>query len=163
MRPIAHDDPVVFATKTALRTLGRRVLALDQEKNALDGLLGDLVQEVAPGLLELYKSESTPPPPWSPPATTPIGCAARRPGPTCAGCRPSSSSQVTRLRLNRRGDRGANSALWGVGPPPACDPIPHPRTHGPAPSLQAPRSKPEIIRALKRVGCRPQAHKHLPR
>ena len=47
MRPPAHGDPVVSATKTALRTLGRRVLALDAEKNALDGLLSELVQEVA--------------------------------------------------------------------------------------------------------------------
>ena len=49
MPPPAHGDPVVSATKTALRTLGRRVLALDAEKNALDGLLSELVQEVAPG------------------------------------------------------------------------------------------------------------------
>ena len=32
LRPRPGGDPVTFATKTALRTLGRRVLALDDEK-----------------------------------------------------------------------------------------------------------------------------------
>jgi hypothetical protein len=36
MRPNPDGDPVVFATKTALRILGRRVLELDAEGKQLD-------------------------------------------------------------------------------------------------------------------------------
>ena len=53
-RPRADSDPVVYATKTALRILGRRVLALDDEKALLDGLLGQLVTETAPALLGVF-------------------------------------------------------------------------------------------------------------
>ena len=54
LRPRAGSDPVTFATKTALRTLGQRVLALDEEKVLLDELLGKLVRDTAPSLLELH-------------------------------------------------------------------------------------------------------------
>ena len=54
LRPRPGGDPVVFATKVAVRTLGRRVLALDDEKAYLDELLGELVMATAPGLLALY-------------------------------------------------------------------------------------------------------------
>ena len=36
------------ATKTALRILGRRVLALDEEKARIDALLAPLVTQTAP-------------------------------------------------------------------------------------------------------------------
>ncbi len=54
MRPRADADPVTYATKTALRTLGRRVLELDAERNELDRLLDNLLADTAPGLLSLY-------------------------------------------------------------------------------------------------------------
>jgi hypothetical protein len=38
LRPPPGGDPVITATKTVLRILGRRVLALDEEKAALDEL-----------------------------------------------------------------------------------------------------------------------------
>ena len=41
------------ATKTALRILGRRVLALDEEKARLGALLSELVTQTAPDLLTL--------------------------------------------------------------------------------------------------------------
>ncbi len=47
-------DPVITATKTALRILGRRVLALDEEKARIDALLTPLVTRTAPGLLTLH-------------------------------------------------------------------------------------------------------------
>lgn len=54
LRPRAGSDPVTFATKTALVTLGRRrVLALDEEKERLEVLLAELVTKTAPSLLEL--------------------------------------------------------------------------------------------------------------
>jgi transposase len=54
LRPRAGSDPVSFATKTALASLGRRVLALDDEKARLDALLSELVSDTAPSLLSLH-------------------------------------------------------------------------------------------------------------
>ena len=48
LRPRPGSDAVIVATKTALRILGRRVLALDAEKAALDQLLVGLVTATAP-------------------------------------------------------------------------------------------------------------------
>jgi transposase len=54
MRPRSGADPVSFATKTALRALGRRVLELDAERKEIDKLLAQLLAQTAPALLELY-------------------------------------------------------------------------------------------------------------
>ena len=54
LRPRPGGDAVMVATKTALRTLGRRVLALDDEKATLDELLVELVTATAPGLLGVH-------------------------------------------------------------------------------------------------------------
>ena len=117
MRPSAPRDPVVFATKTALRSLGRRVLALDAEKSALDGLLSDLVQEVAPGLLELHGiGVDTAAALLVTAGDNPDRLRCEAAWAHLCGVSPieASSGKVTRLRLNRGGDRQANSALWGV-------------------------------------------------
>jgi transposase len=45
-------DPVV-ATRIALRSLARRILELNDEIAQLDDLIGPLVRELAPGLLQL--------------------------------------------------------------------------------------------------------------
>ena len=52
----------------------------------------------------------------SPPATTPAGCAPRQVSPRCAAPAPvdASSGKQRRHRLNRGGDRPANSALWRI-------------------------------------------------
>src|SRR5205823_6153046 len=56
LRPSQREgaDPVLMATKTALRILGRRVLALDEEKARIDALLSELVTQTAPELLTLH-------------------------------------------------------------------------------------------------------------
>ena len=54
LRPRADAGPVIFVTKTAMRTLSRRVAVLYQEKLDLDELLGKLVAETAPELLALH-------------------------------------------------------------------------------------------------------------
>ncbi len=54
LRPRAGGDPVVFATKTALSLLGHRVLVLDAERERLNLLLGELVKDTAPQLLEIH-------------------------------------------------------------------------------------------------------------
>ena len=48
LRPRAAGDSVMSATKTAIRILGRRVLALDAELAAIDALLAPLVAATAP-------------------------------------------------------------------------------------------------------------------
>jgi transposase len=53
MRPRAGADSVIHATKTALRALGRRVLALDAETAAIDRLLTQLLREGHQDLLSL--------------------------------------------------------------------------------------------------------------
>jgi len=47
-------NPVMTATKTALRLSGRRMLALDEEKARIDVLLSALVTQTAPDLLTLH-------------------------------------------------------------------------------------------------------------
>src|SRR5207237_10932973 len=56
LRPRAGSDAITFATKTALSTLGRRVLALDEEKDRLNVLLPELAGKAAPSPLALPRS-----------------------------------------------------------------------------------------------------------
>jgi transposase len=163
MRPRADADPVVFATKTALRTLGQRVLALDEEKSALHGLLGELVQEVAPGLLELHGvGVDTAAALLVTAGDNPDRLRSEAAWAHLCGVSPieASSGKVTGRRLNRGGDRQANSALWGVVITRLRS---DPRTQAyMARRLDEGRSKPEIIRVLKRYVAR-EVYKQLPR
>src|ERR1700681_2016163 len=54
MRPRVTGDPVAYATKTALASLGRRVQVLDEEASHLDETLAELVMTTAPKMLELF-------------------------------------------------------------------------------------------------------------
>ena len=165
MRPSAtHRDPVVFATKTALRSLGRRVLALDAEKSALDGLLSNLVQEVAPGLLELHGIGVDTAAALLVTAGDNQGTAALRGslGASVAGCRPSRPLRARSPACGSEPRRRPPSQLGPVGRrhhPPAIR-SPHPGLHGPP--LEEGRSKPEIIRVLKRYVAH-EVYKQLPR
>jgi transposase len=117
MRPRAGTDPVVHATKTALRTLGQRALALEAEMDQIDVLLGQLIRDHWEDLLAVYG----------------VGIDSAAALLVAAGDNPerlrseaawahlcgvapieASSGKVTRLRLNRGGDRRANSALWHI-------------------------------------------------
>ncbi|HAM02189.1 MAG TPA: IS110 family transposase [Acidimicrobiaceae bacterium] len=163
MRPRAGSDPVAVATKTALVVLGKRVLALDEEKKQLNGFLKELVEKTAPGLCSLYgvgvdsaasllvaagdnperiKSESS----WA----------------HLCGVAPiqASSGKVTRYRLNRGGDRQANAALWVIvltrmGSDPRTRAYVERRT-------KEGLSKGEVMRILKRYVAR-EVFKYLPR
>jgi transposase len=113
-RPGGRTD-VPGATKIALRMLARRALALAEEIRALDLLLDPIVEELAPELL------------------TGVGCEVAGALLVAAGDNPqrlrseagfanlcgvspldASSGKQQRHRLNRGGDRQANSALWRV-------------------------------------------------
>jgi transposase len=119
LRPSQREgaDPVMAATKTALRILGRRVLALDEEKARIDALLSELVTQTAPELLTLHGVGIDT-------AATLLVTAGDNPGRLRSEAAwahlcgtapiPASSGKVTRWRLNRGSDRQANCALWGI-------------------------------------------------
>jgi transposase len=154
---------VVFATKTALRTLGRRVLALDEEKAVFDELLGELVVGTAPGLLGLHGvGVDTAAALLVASGDNPDRLHSEAAWAHLCGVAPiqASSGKVTRWRLNRGGDRQANAALWNIVITRLRS---DPRTQAyMARRLEEGRSKPEIIRVLKRYVAR-EVYRHLPR
>jgi len=154
---------VSFATKTALAILGRRVLALDDERERLNALLAELVAETAPSLLTLHGVGVDT-------AATLLVAAGDNPARLrseaawahLCGVAPieASSGKVTRYRLNRGGDRQANTALWGIVIT-RLRSDPRTQTYMER-RLKEGRSKREIIRILKRYVAREVYH-HLPR
>ncbi|HSS92183.1 MAG TPA: IS110 family transposase [Streptosporangiaceae bacterium] len=154
-------DTVGYATRIALRELGRRATFLGGQLARLDELIVPLVTARAPGLLALYgigpdsaamllvaagdhperlRSEAA----WAHLcATAPI---------------PASSGKTVRHRLNPGGDRQANHALWQIV-------ITRMSSHPPTRAYVARRSKEglskkEIIRCLKRYAAR-EVYPHL--
>jgi transposase len=155
MRPREGSDPVIFATKTSLRSLGRRALALQAEIDSMDKLLGRLIGEHHEDLLSLYgvgvqsaalllvaagdnpqrmKSEAA----W-----------ARMCGVTPMEA---SSGKVIRHRLNPGGNRQANSALWHIVLT-RMSSDPRTRAYVERRTKEG-KSKKEIIRVLKRYVAR---------
>ena len=115
-RPGAKRD-IVSLTKLSLRMLARRAITLEEEITELDAILKPLVKETAPELV----------------ATLGIGTDAASALLVAAGDNPerlrneaafahlcgvspieASSGKQHRHRLNRSGDRQANSALWHI-------------------------------------------------
>jgi transposase len=153
---------VGYATRIALRELGRRAEFLDDQLGRLDELIIPLVTARAPALLALHgvgpdtaallliaagdhperlRSESS----WAHLCgVAPI---------------PASSGKVSRNRLNRGGDRQANHALWRIvitrlGSRPG-----HPATRAYVERrTKEGLSKKEIIRCLKRYVAREVYH-----
>jgi transposase len=116
LRPGTLDDPL-SATKMALRTLACRHQSLEAEVKALDAALGSLVAKAAPGLLALFGMG-----PESAGALlvaagdNPERLRSEAAFSMLCGSSPleASSGKVKRHRLNRGGDRQANSALYHV-------------------------------------------------
>jgi transposase len=164
LRPRPERDAVSYATKLAMRSLGQRVLGIDEEIARLEVVLGELVTATAPGLLGLYGVGVD---------TAAILCVAAGDNPQrvrseaawahLCGVAPleATSGKVTRRhRLNRGGNRQANHALWRIvftrlGSDART------RTYV-ARRLDEGRSRPEIIRILKRYVAR-ETYRHLPR
>jgi transposase len=163
MRPRAGTDPVVYATKTALRALGVRALALETETKKIDALLEELIREHWEDLLSLYG----------------VGIDSAAALLVAAGDNPdrlrseaawahlcgvapieASSGKVTRLRLNRGGDRQANAALWHIVTT-RMSADPRTRAYVERRTKEG-RSKKEIIRVLKRYVAR-EVYYYLPR
>jgi transposase len=158
LRPRPGDVPG-YATRVALRELGRRAQFLSAQLERLDELTGPLVTARAPGLLSLYgvgpdtaallliaagdhperlRSESS----WAHLCgVAPI---------------PASSGKVSRHRLNRGGNREANHALWRIVITRLSS---HPATRAYADRRSKEGlSKKEIIRCLKRYVAREVYH-----
>lgn len=163
LRPRLGGDPVMAATKTALRTLGRRVLALDAEVTHIDELLAELVTATAPELIALHGvGVDTAAALLVTAGDNPDRLRSEAAWAHLCGVAPipASSGKVTRYRLNRGGDRQANSALWRIVITRMSSDA---RTRAyVARRVEEGRSKGEIIRVLKRYVAR-EVYRHLPR
>jgi transposase len=154
-------DAVGYATRIAVRELGRRAEFLDGQLGRLDKLILPLVTTRAPGLLALYGIG---------PDTAALLLIAAGDHPErlrseaawahlCAVAPiPASSGKVTRHRLNPGGNREANHALWRIV-------ITRMSSHAPTRAYVERRSeqglsKKEIIRCLKRYVAR-EVYRHL--
>lgn len=152
---------VGYATRIALRELGRRAEFLDGQLGRLDELIVPLVTARAPGLLALFGVG---------PNTAALLLIAAGDHPErlrseaawahlCAAAPiPASSGKVTRRRLNPGGDRQANHALWRIvftrmGSHAATRAYVKRRT-------EEGKSKAEIMRCLKRYVAR-EVYPHL--
>jgi transposase len=154
-------EVVGYATRMALRELGRRVEFLDGQLERLDELIVPLVTARAAGLLALYGvGHDT--------AAKLLIAAGDHPGRLrseaawahlCAAAPiPASSGKVTRYRLNPGGDRQANHALYRIVITRMSS---HPATRAyVARRSKEGLSKKEIIRCLKRYVAR-EVYPHL--
>jgi len=154
-------DVAGYATRVALRELGRRAVFLDGQLERLDELIVPLVTARAPGLLALFGIG---------PNTAALLLIAAGDHPErlrseaawahlCAAAPiPASSGKITRHRLNPGGDRQASHALWRIaftrmGSDAATRAYVERRT-------KEGKSKAEIIRCLKRYVAR-EVYPHL--
>ncbi len=159
--PPRPGSTVGYATRIALRELGRRAEFLDTQLGRLDELIVPLVTAHAPGLLALYGVG---------PHTAALLLIAAGDHPErlrseaawahmCAAAPiPASSGKTVRHRLNPGGNRQANHALRRIvftrmGSHPATRAYVERRT-------QEGKSKKEIMRCLKRYVAR-EVYPHL--
>ena len=129
MRPRVGQDPVTFATKSALRTLGQRALALQEEMKTIDGLLGQLVREHWEDLLSLYGvGVDTAAALLVAAGDNPERLRSETAWAHLCGVAPieASSGKVIRLRLNRGGPPSQRSLVAHRHDPDELRP-PHPR------------------------------------
>lgn len=154
LRPGILDGPMA-AAKRALRSLARRILALEQEIEELCADLDLLTQSVCPALRQTYGIGIDS-------AATLLTAAGDNPerlrsdAGFAALCGvsplPASSGKTNRHRLNRGGNRQANAALHRIA-------VVRLRWHEQTQAYAARRteeglSKPEILRCLKRFIAR---------
>ena len=164
MKPRKGSDPVTFTTNVVIRDLARRITALNVEMKQIDRTLITLLDDTAPSLLALYglgpdtaatllvTAGDNPERLHSEPAWAHL-CGVT---PIPAG----SGKTSGRFRLNRGGDRNANSALYRIVLTRMSS---HDETRAYVTRRRAEgMSTAEIMRCLKRYVAR-QTFKHLPR
>ena len=108
-------DPVLVATTTAIRLLGRRVLVIDAEKAKLDSLLADLVVHTALRLLDLFGVGVDTAATLLVTADDNPARSARRPLPVGGGMGPSPYPPTFSARLPSSGAKDASPSSGGVG------------------------------------------------
>ena len=163
MRPRHGSDPVQFTTNVVIRGLARRIQGLTNEVRTIDAMLRELVTATAPSLLELYgvgvdAAASL----LVTAGDNPDRLRSERSWAHLCGVTPvpASSGKTIRYRLNRGGDRQANSALYRIVLTRMSS---HPETRRYVARRRAEGlTSLEVIRCLKRYVAR-QAFKHLPR
>ncbi len=163
LRPRPGEDTVRYTTLVTIRALGQRVQYLREETKGLNRLLRPLIRETAPSLLEVYGVGFDT-------AAKLLVAAGDNPerirteaawGHLCGVAPiPASSGKTRRYRLNRGGNRQANSALYHII-------ITRMRHHQAtrdyvARRLAEGKTRGEIARILKRYAAR-EVFKHLPR
>ena len=163
LRPNRNGDSVLYATKLAMQTLGRRVLAIDADCARVDDELAALVKATAPSLLDLHGVGTH----TAALLLVAAGDNAERITSEAAfahlcGVAPiqASSGKTIRHRLNRGGNRQANHALWRIVMTRMSN-DPRTRAYVERRTIEG-RSKLEIMRVLKRYVAREVYH-HLPR
>jgi transposase len=164
LRPARSADPVTAATKASIASLAHRIQGLEREITELDEMINALLVAFAPELLALFGVG---------PDTAAALLIAAGDNPQrlhseaawahlCGAAPISASSGKTtgRHRLDRGGDRQANSALWRI----VMVRIAHdPRTTAYFERrVKEGRSKREVIRILKRYVAR-EVYRYLPR
>jgi transposase len=163
LRPRHGDDPVRYTTLITIRALGQRVQYLREETKRLNRLLRPLIRDTAPGLLDVFGVGFDT-------AAKLLVAAGDNPerirneaafAHLCGVAPiPASSGKTIRHRLNRGGNRQANSALYHI--------VITRMRHDPATRAYVARrlgegkTMGEIARILKRYAAR-QVFKHLPR
>ena len=163
MRPRNGSDPVLFTTNVVIRGLARRIQGLNDETRIIDAMLRDLVTATAPSLLELYGVGTDAAASLLVTAgDNPDRLHSERSWAHLCGVAPvpASSGKTIRYRLNRGGDRQANSALYRIVLTRMSS---HPETRRYVARRRAEGlSSLEVIRCLKRYVAR-QVFKELPR
>lgn len=163
LRPRPGEDTVRYTTLVTLRALGQRVQYLREENKGLNRLLRPLIRESAPELLDVYGVGFD----TAAKLLVAAGDNPERIRTEAAWAHlcgvapiPASSGKTRRYRLNRGGNRQANSALYHII-------ITRMRHHQPtrdyvARRLAEGKTMGEIARILKRYAAR-EVFKHLPR
>jgi len=163
LRPSRSGDAVMAAHKAALCSLARRIQGLDDELVELDRRIEVLVASVAPELLARFGVG----PDTAAALLVSAGDNPERLHSEAAWAHlcgvapiPASSGRSNRHRLDRGGDRHANSALWRI--------VMVRIAHDPDTSayferkVKEGRSKRDVIRLLKRYVAR-ELYRYLPR
>ncbi len=162
-RPTRSPDSVTAATKVSISSLAHRIRAFDTEIAHLDELIGPLLTAVAPELLSLRGvGPDTAASLLIAAGDNPERLRSEAAWAHLCGVAPiqASSGKVKRHRLDRGGDRQANSALWRI--------VMVRLVHDPDTRayferrVKEGRSKREVIRILKRYVAR-EVYRHLPR
>jgi transposase len=117
LRPRESEDAVRYVTLVTIRALGQRVQYLREETKRLNRMLRPLIRDTAPGLLEVYGvGFDTAAKLLVAAGDNPERIRSEAAWAHLCGVAPipASSGKTTRHRLNRGGNRQANSALYRI-------------------------------------------------